>query len=264
MARVVPWLWLAGAALYLAGTLPSVQTERDGRNASAPIPINETIGAKLASEPLSSSMSESASGSDSLSGNRDSFSGKDKLADHSDSAASADLPPLPRPEPRPFHRGEWVEVVGYTAVGRTGPESSTQVLAGYPVGQPFRVIARHGEFVRVQDLRSGKFGWMREASLTAYTGFPRPYAPTPVLVAAAPKEESQAAQPAPQKVAEAPRPRKATSVERRRKAFALGPAAETKAEDDSAKTRKRGRWRVAERYKDDSFPALIQRAFGGQ
>ncbi|MGH6735989.1 MAG: hypothetical protein ACRECX_07915 [Methyloceanibacter sp.] len=183
----------------------------------------------------------------------------------------AGLPPLPRPEPRVLQPGEWAEVVGYTAISRARPASSSYVLAGYPVGQPFRVLAREGEFVRVQDLRSGQLGWIKQSSLAPYTGYARRYAPPPpTYVAMAPaislqpefETEAEAVEPqavaAMAAVAEEPQ-----GLRDQRRPYTLGPVAEAEPAASAIEAKPGRVWRVAVQPKGDGFPALMQRAFSG-
>jgi hypothetical protein len=225
MARILPSLWLLGAALYTAGTLVLVQPfHSELEPGSLIIPINETIKAK---QPPADD-------------------------------ARAALPPLPRPELGRLRTGQWVQVVGYTAVVRAVPAMSGHVLAGYPVGQPFRVLVQDGDFVRVQDLRSGQLGWIRKASLGPYTdGYrQRRVVMTPQLAAA---PQVTAPQVVAQRVVAAVPETPAASVWRGPKPFALGPAPGPS--ESSIDTAKRDRaLRVSQ---DDSLASIMQRAFSG-
>lgn len=209
-----------GAVLYAAATLLVVQASgRETDPGVVIIPINETVKAK---QPA--------------------------IGD-----ARADLPPLPRPEIGKLRVGQWVEVANYTAILRAFPGSPGHVLGGYPVGEPFRVLALKGDYVRVQDIGSGQLGWVEKTALGPYMGgYKRRTLPP------APVNEPQATV-----VAQAPQtiePEKpATSSRGDRKPFALGPApAAPAAQPVVAKTQKPVR--VAH---DDSLTAIMQRALGG-
>jgi hypothetical protein len=133
MARILPPLWLFGAVLYTAGTLLVVQSyQARTEPGSVVIPINETVKAK---QPPTN-------------------------------GARAELPPLPRPDIEHLRLGQWVQVGRYTAVLHAFPGRPGHVLGGYPVGEPFRVVALEGDYARIQDLASGQFGWMRKSDLT--------------------------------------------------------------------------------------------------
>lgn len=232
MARILPSLWLLGAVLYTAGTLVLVQPfHSELEPSSLIIPINETIKAK---QPPADD-------------------------------ARAALPPLPRPELGLLRTGQWVQVVGYTAVVRAVPARSGHVLAGYPVGQPFRVLVQDGDFVRVQDLRSGQLGWIRKASLGPYTDGYRqrrvvlaPHVPAAPQVTA---PQVTAPQVVAQRVVAAVPETPTASVRRGPKPFALGPATAPEPSESSIDTAKRDRrLRVAQ---DDSLTSIMQRAFSG-
>ena len=223
MARYLPPLWLLGAVLYTAGMLLFVQPFQAGTEpGSLIIPINESFKAK---QPPA----------------------KD---------ARAALPPLPRPEIGHFRLGQWVQVARYTAVLRDIPGSG-HVLAGSPVGEPFRVIALNGDFARVQDLGSGQFGWIRKADLSSYTDGYRPRRVTfaPQVAAATPVT---APQPAERQIAAVPA-QSAPSAGRRPEPFTLGPApTEEPPEPDTPNSRKPLHVAL-----DDSLGSIMQRAFGG-
>jgi hypothetical protein len=225
MARFLPPLWLLGAVLYTAGTLLFVHAiKAEPEPGALIIPINESIRAKQTP---------------------------------ADDARAA-LPPLPRPPLHGPQPGEMAEVAGYMAVVRAHPSQSAHVLAGYPVGQPFRVIARDGAFARVQDLGSGQLGWIRVSALGPYMdGYRRRPVIAAPLVAAAPQTMVVAQAPAPQVEAVAPEtPAAAASA---RKPFALGPAPAPAESPVDTKTSDRP-VRVAQ---DDSLASIMQRAFSG-
>lgn len=51
------------------------------------------------------------------------------------------------------------------SVVRAGPSKTASMLYGFPAGRPVRVIAHEGDFVAVQDVRSGAGGWIDAAAL---------------------------------------------------------------------------------------------------
>lgn len=223
MARYLPPLLLFGAVLYTAGTLLFVQPLGAGtESGSLVLPINETI--------------------------------KEKQPPPAHGQAA--LPPLPRPEIGHFRLGQWVQVARYTAVLHARPGSPGHVLGGYPVGEPFRVVALDGDYARVQDLGSGQFGWMQKSDLTPYMDGYRPRGVTlaPQVVAA-----KSAVAPSPvaeQKVAAAV-PAKPVPVSQRRP-YTLGPAPAETREADKPEPRKPERVAF-----DDSLGSIMQRAFYG-
>jgi hypothetical protein len=163
MSRTVLSLWLLGAALYAAGTLLLVQPF--GEASANATPPEVTLGVKPSNVTIRAKQATKAEAP----------------------APEAQTPPkqadaAPSAAPKPQYRDELVQVAGYTAIARAQPTASAHVLTGYPVGRPFRVIAREAGFVRVQDLESGQFGWIAEASLAPFTGGYRP-THVPVLVA---------------------------------------------------------------------------------
>ena len=171
--------------------------------------------------------------------------------------ARAALPPLPRPEIGHFRLGQLVQVARYTAVLRDIPGSG-HVLAGSPVGEPFRVIALNGDFARVQDLGSGQFGWMRKTDLSSYTDGYRPRRVTlaPQVVAAmSAVTQSHAAE---QKVAAAA-PAKPVPASQRRP-YALGPVPTPRPKMPTSPRLRASpcvsRWTTA-------WASIMQRAFGG-
>jgi len=211
-----------GAVLYAAATLLVVQASgRETEPGVVIIPINESVQAK---QPA--------------------------ITD-----ARAELPPLPRPEIGQLRLGQWVEVAHYTAILRAFPGSPGHVLGGYPVGEPFRVLALKGDYVRVQDLGSGQLGWVERTALGPYMGG---YRKRRVLPSAPQVEEPQATVVA--QASQTVEPEKpAASSRGGRKPFALGPApAAPAAQPVAAKTQRP--LRVAQ---DDSLTAIMQRAFGG-
>jgi hypothetical protein len=147
------------------------------------------------------------------------------------------------------NKDELVQVAGYTAVARSLPTVSAPVLAGYPVGRPFRVISRERGFVRVQDLESGQFGWIAEASLAPYTGeHPQPQVPVQVAVQEPPQPEATVAR------------TKVAGVNTSTRSNALVPRL-TKASDGALVKQPEAQPKeVAVRQADD-LSAIMQRAF---
>ena len=45
------------------------------------------------------------------------------------------------------------------------PSASASAMFGFPAGRPFRVLGGDGDYVKIQDLRSGASGWIEEAAL---------------------------------------------------------------------------------------------------
>jgi len=142
MRGLLPSVWLLGAALYTALTLFLSRPVSE----EWPLPprVNETVVAK---QPLKTAKLD-----------------LDREAPRQQAALA------PAIAPQIERRNEWVQVARYTAVGRSQPFSSSPVLFAYSVGRPLRVIAREGEFVRVQDLGSGQLGWVKESSLAPFIG----------------------------------------------------------------------------------------------
>jgi hypothetical protein len=144
MRGPLPSVWLLGAALYTALTLflsrPVIE--------EWPLPpqINETV---IAKQPSRSA--------------RHIF--KDEAL-----MTKAEAVPEVKFKPKAAWRNEWVQIAGYTTVGRLHPSSTSPVLFAYSVGRPLRVLAREGGFARVQDLGSGQLSWVRETSLAPFTG----------------------------------------------------------------------------------------------
>ena len=160
MRGVLPSVWLLGAALYTASILSLAGPFAGDESWPAPHPVNETVVAKL---PPAVTLQA--------------------LAQTQAPLVLAALTHKPRAE----HRTEWVQVAGYTTVVRARPSAEAAPLYAYAVGRPLRVITREGRFVRVQDLGSGKLGWVEESSLVPFCGGYRQRVPrvTEPLVAAA-------------------------------------------------------------------------------
>jgi len=145
MRGLLPSVWLLGAALYTSSILALVKPFAGAEVWPAPRPVNETVMAK---QPLLAAAKHDAEGE-----------GLIKLAALT-----------PAAEPRGERRDEWVQVAGYTTMVRSRPSSAAPALFAYSVGRPLRVLAHEGGFVRVQDLGSGKLGWVEEASLAPFVG----------------------------------------------------------------------------------------------
>lgn len=271
MARSVTSFFLIGAIVYTALLLLAAQPRSDV--VLVPVhPWNETVKAK---QPLAhaaqSVILQVARSSIVLQLIRDAVQHVAVDTSTQDTASNeitGSLPPLPRPALHNLREGEWAEVVGYTAIARAEPKESAPVLAGYPVGQPFRVIGHKGTFIRVQDLRSGQLGWIDQASLAHYSGYVRRATPPPIMIASAPvpvtpiEEIENSTMPEPQVVAALPKPQETKRPSSGyAKPYALGPADEPAKVDE---TPKRGLFmQVAARHKGDGFDALMQRAFSG-
>lgn len=45
------------------------------------------------------------------------------------------------------------------------PSASASAMFGFPAGRPFRVLGGDGNYVKIQDLKSGASGWIEEAAL---------------------------------------------------------------------------------------------------
>ena len=169
MRRLLPSVWLLGAALYTALVL---FLSRPVLDEEWPLPpkINETV---IAKQPP-----------------------KAARLIFKDEAPRQRIAAQPASRPQIERHNEWVQVVDHTAVGRVQPSAASPVLFAYSVGRPLRVIAREGGFVRVQDLGSGQLGWISETSLAPFVGGYRlrDNSVTAPLVAAA---EPQAIEPKP-------------------------------------------------------------------
>ena len=143
MRRLLPSVWLLGAALYTALTLFLIRPVVE----EWPLPprVNETV---IAKQPPKAAMLI--------------FQDEPQV----ELAAAA----APAAGTRVEWRDEWAQIAGYTTVGRLHPSSTSPALFAYSVGRPLRVISREGGFARVQDLGSGQLGWVRETSLAPFTG----------------------------------------------------------------------------------------------
>jgi hypothetical protein len=165
MRGLLPSVWLLGAALYSVSVLFLTKPFTSEENWPAPSPTNETVVAKQPAQSIYRPLVTA-------------FAGPriEPVA-----FVTASQPKLERPD-------EWVQIAGYTTMVRARPSISAPVLSAYAVGRPLRVLAREGGFVRVQDLGSGKLGWVAEASIAPFTGDNRRPAdamPIPQLVASA-------------------------------------------------------------------------------
>jgi hypothetical protein len=157
------------------------------------------------------------------------------------------------------------------------PMTASSVLSAYPAGLPVRVIAREHGFARVQDLGSGQFGWVKEASLAPFSGGARqreePVLVPQVVASVAPVE---AAPEAPQAAAPKPVPAKvAVSAKKAKPPRSPAPVvsvATAKAEPAAAEPGQRGFFgfrraqpqRVALGGNQAGFAGMINRAFGGR
>lgn len=96
---------------------------------------------------------------------------------------------------------------------RAAPSATASAMYGFPAGRPFRALSREGDFIRIQDVRSGASGWIEEAALA-----PAPTAPPPA--AAAPRSSpSQRATPQRQRTFEPPTETAAQQPKKRRGIF---------------------------------------------
>jgi hypothetical protein len=243
MNRLWPSVWLLGAVLYAAATLVLTQPFLDSGSASLAA-THETVvakqAAKLALDPVTPKLPL--------------------------------LAPAPVIEPEPVQpstesvarpRNEWVAIVGYTAVIRAGPSVSSPVLTGYPIGHALRVIAREGDFARVQDLSSGHLGWVAAGSIGAFVpGYrEREPIPQPTLVAATQSQTSAVLSKPPQPAHSAvpPRPKLETVAVTKQETVAV---TETAAPPLLTRASLKPQ-RLAQNQADGGVAALVQRAFSG-
>jgi hypothetical protein len=162
MRGLLPSVWLLGAALYTALTL--VLSRPVIEEWPLPPHVNETVVAK---QPAKSA----------------------RLMFKDEALVAEAAAPEVKFQPKAAWHNEWVQIAGYTTVGRIRPSATSPVLFAYSVGRPLRVISREGGFARVQDLGSGQLGWVRETSLAPFIGGYRQReerAVEPVLAAAEP------------------------------------------------------------------------------
>lgn len=162
MRGLLPSVWLLGAALYTTSILSLIQPFSGDEDWPAPPPVNETVVAKLPPAVTTQALAQAQ-------------------APLVLAALSAG--------PKAQRRDEWVQVAGYTTMVRARPAADAPPLYAYAVGRPLRVIGREGRFVRIQDLGSGKLGWIEEASLGPFFGGYRQPAPRiaePQIAAVAP------------------------------------------------------------------------------
>jgi hypothetical protein len=125
-------------------------------------------------------------------------------------AVVAPEPAEPSSEPRAEHPVLPVPLSGKIVVSKSpieilaSPSGSASALYGFPAGRPFRVLGGNGDYVKVQDVRSGASGWIEEAALEPAPP-PEPMAtPTPSTT----KTMTQAPTPS---ANQAPTPRKQRS-----------------------------------------------------
>lgn len=245
MRGLLPSVWLLGAALYTVSILSLTKPFSSTEDWPAPPPVNETVVAKT---PLAVSLAAATPGEGLV--------------------LAAALVPKPKVE----RRDEWVQVAGYTTVVRSRPSAEAAPLYAYAVGRPLRVIAREGHFVRVQDLGSGKLGWIEEASLVPFVGGYRERAPVaePQIAAVAPPAQAAptlAPPPGVEPVAAVVK-HSATKKPRQPQHDALARSAkETVASVESSERglfrKRRGVQRVALGGKETGFAGMIGRAFRG-
>ncbi|HEX2447923.1 MAG TPA: hypothetical protein VHK26_07025 [Methyloceanibacter sp.] len=168
MRGLLPSVWLLGAALYSVSVLFLTKPFTSEETWPAPSPTNETVVAKQPAQSIYRPLVTA-------------FAGPriEPVA-----FVTVSQPKLERPD-------EWVQIAGYTTMVRARPAASAPIVSAYAVGRPLRVLAREGGFVRVQDLGSGKLGWVVEASIAPFTdGYRKPDAVTPapqVVASAAPQ-----------------------------------------------------------------------------
>ena len=236
MRRLLPSVWLLGAALYTALVL---FLSRPVLDEEWPLPpqINETV---IAKQPPKAAR----------------LIFKDQAPLRRSAAAPASMPQI--------EHNEWVQVAGYTAVGRVQPSAASPVLFAYSVGRPLRVIAREGGFVRVQDLGSGQLGWISETALAPFVGGYRlrEHSVTAPLVAAA---EPPAIQPRPLEPAVVTQVAARRAPPTRNKPVAIQPAKEAVAAVEAAPRglfrRKRDPvQRVADGSQGSGVAAIMKRA----
>jgi hypothetical protein len=141
MRGLLPSVWLLGAALYTTSIFALTKPFSGDEEWPLPPRVKETVMAK---QPLV--MTQAVA--------------------EPDTPLVLALPATPKAEPR----DEWVQVAFYTTMVRARPSAEAPPLYAYSVGRPLRVIAREGRFVQVQDLGSGKLGWIDEASLAPFSG----------------------------------------------------------------------------------------------
>ena len=239
MRRLLPSVWLLGAALYTALVL---FLSRPVLDEEWPLPpkINETV---IAKQPPKAAR----------------LIFKDEAPLEQIAAEPASMPQIER-------HNEWVQVAAHTAVGRVRPSTASPVLFAYAVGRPLRVIAREGGFVRVQDLGSGQLGWISETALAPFVGGYRlrDNSVTAPLVAAA---EPLAIEPKPLEPAVVDPGRRQEGAATRNKPVAVQPAKEAVAAVEPAPRglfrRKRDQvQRVALGSQGNGVAAIMQRAFG--
>jgi hypothetical protein len=252
MRGLLPSVWLFAAALCTGSVLSLIDPFSGDETWPEPAPVNEMVVAKqfLAVVPQSAAQ------------------GEPSLV----LAAAVTTPKVER-------RDEWVQVAGYTTMVRSRPSPEAPPLYAYAVGRPLRVIAREGRYVRVQDLGSGKLGWVEEVSLIPFFGGYRQREPQfaePQVAAVTPQQATVAAAATllpsvaePQAVATRPPVVAAKKVRQsRNQALAARPGSTTAAVIEPGSERglfrkKRGVQRVALAGKETGFVGMIGRAFRG-
>lgn len=169
MRALLPSVWLLGAALYTGSILSLLHPFSGDEDWPAPPPLRESVVAKAPPEVTIQALD--AGGSQLL---------------------LAALPAKAKAE----RRNEWVQVGAYTTVARSRPSAEAHPLEAYAAGHAFRVLAREGRFVRVQDLGNGHFGWIEASALVPFNGGYRlRQTPAAAPLVAAAEPSVQAAEP---------------------------------------------------------------------
>ncbi|MFO7477486.1 MAG: SH3 domain-containing protein [Methyloceanibacter sp.] len=246
MRTLLPSVWLVAAALYTASILALTEPFASEEAWPAPPVARETVVAKL---PPAVTVQA--------------------LMDWPAALVLAALPPAPK-----ARRDEWMQIGAYTTVVRAHPSAAAPPLYAYPAGRPFRVLAREGAFARVQDLGSGKLGWIEQTSLVRFIGGyrqPDPLAAAPLVAAVTPQSDAAEAQvaasaaaapgpivPAPAAMKKTPPRHDAVAVRRANESLAAAEAAER-----GLFRKRRAVQRVALGGRDRGFAGMIDRAFRG-
>ena len=92
------------------------------------------------------------------------------------------------------------------------PSASASAMYGFPAGRPFRALSREGDYIRIQDVKSGASGWIEEAALAPAP--PPVAAPAPgsrATAKATPRKKRKFA-PETETAAQAPEPRKKRGI----------------------------------------------------
>lgn len=247
MRALLPSVWLVAAALYTASILALVQPFAGEEAWPAPPVINETVVAKLPPEVTVQALTE---------------------------WPAALVLAAPPATPNAKRRDEWMQIGAYTTVVRAQPSAAAPPLFAYPAGRPFRILAREGAFARVQDLGSGKLGWIEQASLVPFIGGyrqPDPLAAAPLVATVTPQPDIAEAQLAAVAAAPAPIVPASPVVKKaqppRNDAIAARRAKESLAVAEQAERglfrKRRAVQRVALGGRERGFAGMIDRAFRG-